>query len=362
MVAILFSFCAVIAAFSMPAVAQTSEASSSSVSSVAPTPVPILLTYRSSSLASRLSLEGARLKLANETGVAVTELDLDGSDSESVSVKTTDVRRKLSESKTKILLAFEPSLDASFPPLVDSLGITVVATSYLEGVITRSTRGLFSVYPRISGVRDAIERFFVTQPAIKNFSIICSNSRLGVQYSDIWHEAATNRGVKVPSPDCGNELSFDFRVTLLRAKGQQIDGFGVGFGVLNVISRLQQMAWTRPLLLSATQGEELLYDTTQDRAGFSEIFFDSPVFSEIFSRAFAQKYDERSPTLSNALGYEAVTSVLKALTEGGDTVAAMRKLSYNGVSGPIDFTVENTGNGAKSVLMRVDGIKAVRIH
>lgn len=333
--------------------------------------VPVLITYRSSSLASRLSLEGARLRLTNEPGVTVTEVDLDGVENgvqnsadgaSPAPAKTTDVRRKLSDSGTKILLALEPSLDPGFPPLIDSLGLTVVATGYLEGVISPSTRGLFSLYPRISGVRDAIERFFITQPNIKNFGVICSNSRRGIQYSELWREVATARGIKVPVPDCGNEQSFDSRVTLLRAKGQQIDGFGVGFGILNVISRLRDMSWPRPLLLSASQGEELLFDTTQDRAGFPEIFFDAPVYSEVFARAFAQKYEERSPTLSNALGYEAVTVVLKALMNGGDTVAGIRKLSYNGVSGPIDFTVENTGNGAKSVLMRIEGIKAVRIH
>jgi hypothetical protein len=344
---------------SAPAYSEASSSSSSSAASATPTPTPILITYRSSSLSSRLALDGARLRLATEnpSSVTVQEKDLDQSGS-----ALADVRRTLSDSSTRLLVALEPSLDPAFPPLIDSLRLTVVSSAFLEGVISPGIQGLFSVYPRTTGVRDAIERFFVAQPEVKKFGIVCSNSRIGVRYSEIWSEIAEARGLGASAPTCGNEKSFDFRVFMLRAKGQQIDGFGVGFGSLNVISRLRDLTWPRPLLLSAPEGEELLFDTTQDRAFLPEIFFDSPVFSELFANGFIQRYPGRVPTLSAALGYEAANALLKAAAIPGDTVAAMRKVSYSGVSGPVDFRLENTGNGAKSVLMRVEGDRAVRMN
>jgi len=122
------------------------------------------------------------------------------------------------------------------------------------------------------------------------------------------------------------------------------------------------MTWPRPLLLSATQGEQLISDAHQDLSALPDLFFDAPVYSELFGNAFAQRYEGRVTTISNALGYEAVTAVVKALALGPDAVQAMRKLSYSGVSGTMDFTVENTGNSAKSVLMRIEGNKATRIN
>lgn len=322
-----------------------------------PTAVPVMLTYRSGALSSRLAVEGAELRAAEQQDIVVTKVDLDA---EGTNLPV--VRRMLSDSKTKIVLALEPTIDVAFPPMIDSLGLTVIATSFLEGAITPATKGLFSVYPRIDGIREAVERFFIAQPTIKNFSIICSNSRIGLRYSEVWDEVGRKRGVTIPRASCGNEQSFDFRIAMLRAKGQRMDGFGVGFGVLSVVQRLTDMAWPRPLLLTALQGEQLTFDSSQDRSTLNDIFFDAPVFSELFSRAFAQRYDGRQPTISNALGYEALTALSKALALGGDPVASLRKLSYDGVSGVMDFTIENTGNSAKSVLMHFEGPTAVRMH
>jgi len=352
--------------------AAVSSASSSSSPAQEVTPgalVSVLVTYRSGSLASRLALEGAQLRAAEEPSLKVTELDLDGSATATATataavgpVPVAGVRRSLADSQTKILVALEPSFDASFMPIIDSLGLTVVVSSFLEGAIPPSIRGLFSVYPRVAGTQAALDRFFIAKPAVRNFGILCSNSRLGLRYSDLWSEAASKRGVTVPRPECGNEQSSDLRIALLRAKGQQIEGFGVGLGVLNVLIRLRDMAMIRPLLLSALEGEQLVHDTTQDHAALNDVFFDSPVFSEVFTRAFAQRFDGRTPTLSNALGYEAITAVSKSLSIIPDGAVRMRKVVYDGVSGPVDFTVENTGNGAKSVLMHLEGNSAVRMH
>jgi len=237
-------------------------------------------------------------------------------------------------------------------PLAEQQHILLVTPSVFDTTMPAGTRYFYSTCPRKESIRPPVRTFFRYNKAIQSVVIICANNTWGLTYLDIWKEEAAAHGVKVLDTNCIDDPTSDMRAEILRAKSRKPDGIIVAMGIDRALRRMRE-AGMRAVVLTTSDLMEAVEMRGLPLSEAEGVYFNDWKPSREFQDAFADKY-HHSAIMEPQNSYEALRSVFKAYAlDSGNLAAGIRKVKYDGVMGPIDFTESTAGNQAEGELLQV---------
>lgn len=206
---------------------------------------------------------------------------------------------------------------------------------------------------RVKSVRSAVDLFFKKNPEIRTVGIFCWEDPWGWAYLKIWREVAVANNVTISGEVCSVDFASDFRSDVAKIAAEKVDAVIIASYSDVILKRMKEQKFSAKVLGSGDIVEDIKGKNVPAEL-FEGVYLTDWRPSEEFISKFQNKFS-REPIVEAHNSYEALHSLAKALTLGESNVmSALRKVKYQGVAGPIDFTQSNYGNDSIAKLFRVE--------
>lgn len=236
--------------------------------------------------------------------------------------------------------------------LISPTFIQDAAEETLKG--TGSSEHFFTLGQRISGIKNAIRKFFATNANIKTVALLCWEDDWGAAYLTVWREVIKERGLDILDEQCSINFANDYRSEISRIAPKAPDAIIFAHLSEVVIRRVREQKLLAHLLTSSNMVEVLDNKTLPYELAEGTYFTDwspSQEFVQKFEKAYA-KY----PILDAANHYDTIQAIKMAVENSPkDIRAGLLKVRFQGAQGPIDFTKGFAANYSEGKLMRVEG-------
>lgn len=237
-------------------------------------------------------------------------------------------------------------------PLLAKDKVIVISPTVMDASVEGRSEYFFTLGHQVESLRQPLERFFKLHPAIRTAAFLCWDDAWGQANLRIWNDVAKASSIQVVATICQNDYASDFRSEVTKISALKPDVVFVGMYPERVALRMKELGLKVPLYTTS-----VVLEPMQD-PGFSAELFDNMYFAYWPSTAaFRDKYVARykeEPLIEVENHYEAVRSLAKALGEpSGSLLERLRRVSYEGVTGRIDFGDSFIANQSKGSLMRI---------
>lgn len=227
----------------------------------------------------------------------------------------------------------------------------------------------FTTFPSAIASQHAVKRVLEVEQ-VKTAVIIATNNDWGLAHTRAYKEAAQLTEVKILETFLLSKTEQnDLRTIVSKAKELNPD---VLMLVMNDADNIDFVRRYRELgLTAAVVAHENFSDPLytgrlpiKDAEGF--YFFEYPDPDPAFVQRFETFHNEK-PQIAADTAYDAVYSLKRAVESSGSMIRGgiaegMREVSFEGASGPIDFTSSNYPEGKKAVLKRIEDGKVVVVE
>ena len=170
-------------------------------------------------------------------------------------------------------------------------------------------------------------------------------------YRDVWRALAKERNLTIVDEYSSTDYQPDFRSILPRILAKNPEMIFIAHEPQSSVKALRQLGYSGTIAFANNVLEVMLGEAAPP-GGFEGVYFVDVVTSDDFKARFMAKWGE-APILEAHSIYETVRSTARAASlERGNLSAGMKKVTYEGVAGPLDFSASCSGNGSKWRLMR----------
>lgn len=244
-------------------------------------------------------------------------------------------------------------------PLLERSKTFLVALSLPHDRYCKQGRGYFySGTSQFTKTKAAFEKFYELNPSVKKVAlVIYDDPEWGNTYRDIWKAIAAERSVEVVDEFLSAEFTPDFKSALTKILAKKPDAVFVAHEPQSFLKALRQLNY-QGLVVSANNVFEVLADTETLPALLEGVYVVDPKISSEFRDKFRARF-KQYPILEAYAGYEGLRSIAAALKANPEKPqVGMREVTYPGVAGQIDYSVEScAGNHSSWALYRFrDGV------
>lgn len=240
-------------------------------------------------------------------------------------------------------------------PISKSDKIILLSPSVVAASVDSPSEYFFTMGPKIELAKNALIKFFDLRPTIKQVALFCWDNPWGNSYTKIWEEALQQKNIKIVFRSCNpNDFAYDYRTDVAKAVRAMPDAFLIAHDSEKILKLLAEFNYHRPVL-STSNIVEVFTNGMLPKTLSDEIYFTDWPPNQEFQRAFEKRYAKQA-ILEAHDAYEITRSALRAFeisAPGLDFLGALRKISYLGVSGRIDFSRSFSVNYASASLMRI---------
>lgn len=236
-------------------------------------------------------------------------------------------------------------------PLADSNKILLVSTIIDQSTHERSPY-FFTLGPKIVSTKGAVNQFLALNPGITRAAILGWDNDWGYAYEKIWSSALSEHQVELASTQRSTDLATDWRMEVTKAAALKPEAVFFGYQADRILRRFKEQRLEPKVLTTSNIVEELDLGTIPHELS-EGVYYTDWIPNSDFVRAFRKKYGE-APTLNAPDAYEAVRSIARAAAlDPRDMHGAMAQVSYQGVTGRVDFGESIAGNQSVASLMVV---------
>ncbi len=246
-------------------------------------------------------------------------------------------------------------------PLAQRYKVVLITPSIFDSDLPVNSDSFFTTCPTKQSILPPVNQFFDLNPDVRNLAIICADNTWGLTYLDIWKSAAKAHNVNVVDENCISDYTTDMRAEVLRAKSKNPDALIVAFGIDRALKRMKEVNFA-PKVLTTSDLDEAIHKREFSAKDAIGVYFNDWLPSDSFRKRFLERFHEL-PIMAPQNSYEAIRVLAEAFGSGEKNLAAaVAKVQYAGVVGPINFTNSHAGNHGLSTLMVVarDGVKPAR--
>lgn len=231
-------------------------------------------------------------------------------------------------------------------PLADKQRVLLVSPSTPESFCTKSEGFFFSTATQIRLASEAYEYFLDAHPNVHKVALVYfQDPGWGYQYRDGWRKVLNERGIRIVGEFESSEFFPDFKSAILKLLKDKPDAFFVAHQPDSFIAASRQLRFDGELVFANNILEVPAGGKSLD--SLNGIYFVDTLASEEFTARFQKKFNSM-PLLEPYNGYEALRSTVKAIIKNpAAPQLALRQMSYDGVSGTLDFTKSCAGNHSR---------------
>ncbi|NDC36757.1 MAG: amino acid ABC transporter substrate-binding protein [Proteobacteria bacterium] len=262
-------------------------------------------------------------------------------------------RKLVSNNKVDAIIASNWSiLTNPLIPLSAQDKVVVLSPTVMDASVQGKSDYFFTLGHKIESVREPLKQFLNLNKSIRRAAFLCWDDAWGQANLRIWEEEAKAKSVKVVATLCQNDYGSDFRSEVTRISALKPDVVFVGMYPERVASRMKELGLNLPIFTTS-----VVLEPMRD-PGFPAELFDNMYFaywpsSDSFREKYITRYGEE-PLIEVENHYEAVRSLAKAFGGGSGTLLTkLKRISYEGVTGRIDFRDSFVANHSGGSLMQV---------
>ena len=275
-------------------------------------------------------------------------------DNETVPVKAVTAYRKLvTIDKVDALIASNWSiLTNPLIPLAKRDKVVMLAPTVMDVSLENPGANTFAFGPRAESIRPAVEEFYRLNPSVKSAVFLSWDDAWGHANAAVWREVTERVGVKILTEIWEEDYARDPREEAAKILVLKPDVVFVGMYADRVAARLRELK-VRPLIFTTDCIHEAVADLGVSRELLSGMYYAEWTPNAEYVEAYKQRFDVL-PLFESQNSYEAVRAIVKAYELGkGDVREGIRKVSYEGVAGRIDFSGEASPNAGTARLVKI---------
>lgn len=231
-------------------------------------------------------------------------------------------------------------------PLADEQRVLLVSPATPESFCTKSKGFFFSTATQVPLASEGYEYFLDAHPNVRKVALVYyQDPGWGYQYRDGWRRILNERGIRIVGEFESADFFPDFKSAILKLLKEKPDAFFVAHQPDTFIAASKQLKFDGELVFANNILEVPAGGKSLD--SLNGIYFVDTLASDEFATRFQKKFNS-IPLLEPYNGYEALRSTVKAMLE--DPAApqlALRRMSYEGISGTLDFTKSCAGNQSR---------------
>jgi branched-chain amino acid transport system substrate-binding protein len=236
-------------------------------------------------------------------------------------------------------------------PLGEKSKVLHISTVLDQSTHLRS-QYFFTTGPTLELAIPAIREFFKRHQSVKRIYFLGWDNDWGYGYEKIFSSAFAEEGVSIIGTASSADFANDWRSETLKAVRAKPDAIVFLYPATTILKRLTELGFKGPLLTTSNVVEDLSNKSIPDQQSEGLYYIDwsgESSFNERFIKRFG-----KPPVLNAIDGYEGMRSMIKALKANRkDPAAELKKISYQGVAGPVNFSHGVSGNLAPAKLFVV---------
>jgi len=243
-------------------------------------------------------------------------------------------------------------------PLAEHYKVVLVTQSIFDVEMPKDSKYVFTTCPRQKSIENPVRKFFEQNSKIGSVGILCADNEWGHAYLDAWSLVAKSMNVNIVDTFCTQDFSTDFKSELTRLKVKKPDAVIVAFAVDKVIRRMNELKFKVPVLTTSDIVEAVHFRglPLEQTKG---LYFNDWRAETTFLENFKRIYNEEA-IMEPQNSYESIRTIAKGYEINKEDLASgIKKVKYQGVAGPIDFTTSNAGNYAEAKLFKSTGTEFI---
>jgi ABC-type branched-subunit amino acid transport system substrate-binding protein len=247
-------------------------------------------------------------------------------------------------------------------PLSAQNSTLLVTPSMQEQACVPSNPFFFSSASKIPRSKVGWEALFASQSKLKRIALVYfEDPGWGFMYRDVWRTLAKEHGVTVVDEYTSNDYVPDFKSIFPRLLAKNPDGIFIAHEPEGSMKALRQLGY-KGVVAYANNVLEVMAGKDSPPAAFDGVYFVDVATSEDFSSRFQKKWGEL-PILEAHSSYETLRTISKAVRSNPKNPAlGMKHVRYEGVAGPLDYSISCAGNGSNWRLMRFTSAGFEEVH
>ncbi|MEM5386827.1 branched-chain amino acid ABC transporter substrate-binding protein [Paraburkholderia phymatum] len=244
-------------------------------------------------------------------------------------------------------------------------GIPQVSPSATNPMLTRQG---FSTAFRVIGddayVGRVVAQYMAGTAAYKNVAVIDDRTAYGQGLADIVVEELKQSGANVVDREYVTPATVDFRSILTSIKGKNVQAIfygGVDAQAAPLRKQMSALSMSMPLVGSSIESDNFIELAGPAAEGTMSAEAGQPLESMPGGKKFVEQFKKYGPVVLYAPGaYDAVWALAHAMqlansTSPKDYLPAMKKVDFQGVTGPIAFDDKGDLRSVSVTLYRVEG-------
>lgn len=288
------------------------------------------------------ALEMATEEINNDGGVNSRPLKLIIDDSQTNPARSVSgIQKLISVDGAKVIVGDVWSFITNpLIPIAEQRQVVVISPTVMDASVERPSPYFFTVGHTVDSQRKAVERFFEVNPEVKTASLLCWDDAWGNAHRQLFREVAEARGVKIVRDECTADFSNDYRVTMLKVKGDKSDALLLTTSLADVAFKAtHDLGLTQKILTTSIVPDALeLRDMPIEYV--KNVWFTDWMPNENFSKRFKEKYGVY-PILEAQNHYETMWAIARGLRSNPDNLLEglkTVKFASEDIGGSIDFT------------------------
>lgn len=231
-------------------------------------------------------------------------------------------------------------------PLADKQRVLLVSPATPESFCSKSGGFFFSTATQVSLASEGYGYFLDAHPNIRKVALVYfQDPGWGYQYRDGWRKLLNDRGIKIVGEFESSEFFPDFKSAILKLLKDKPDAFFIAHQPDSFIAASKQLRFNGELVFANNILEVPASGKSID--SLTGIYFVDTLASAEFADRFQKRFG-LTPLLEPYNGYEALRSAVKAIIQNPIAPQeALRQMSYEGISGTLDFTKSCAGNQSR---------------
>ena len=280
-------------------------------------------------------LELAKDEINNQGGINGKQVKLIIEDSKTDGKTAVTAFNKLVY-KDKVSAIIGGSWDLDSLPIADLARrekVLIVTPGVFDNGMPKDNQFFFSTAPRISSLKNPIEKFFSINNQLKEVVIFCPDNAWGESYVKVYKQVlSNNKNIQFSEIRYGTNFNFDFKIEALKIKTKR-------FREINF----------KPLILTTSEIIEPIKIRNFSLDKLDGIFYTDFQANIDFQNKFKNKFNI-DPFFEPQNLYEALRGIAKALeVDSKKPWELIKSVSYDGVSGKIDFSSQSANFGDASL-------------
>ncbi len=248
-------------------------------------------------------------------------------------------------------------LTNSFLPQADKTKTVVLSPTTMPHAITITSSYFFTMGHQIDYLDSAFRLYFKKHPEIKKLALINWDNTWGLGYGKKIKEIIKELNIELVEELSTQDWNTDAKSEVTRVLRKKPDVIFAPYLGERIARRLKEFKSPTKILTTLNIVESLL-DESANKEQLEDIYFVDFTAPEEYNKKFQERFKE-VPQFESHLSYEALRSLVKAYTlNPKDLQAGLKGVTYQGVSGEIDFTKSNNGNNAAAALYQIKDGKA----